>query len=1070
MKKCLAFILATFMILSTAIFTVSATEDIPGTSKQFSATMAKVTAKSGNIQDVSTGINIWSNNAYAEFTVNTETSAEYYVSVIGAVSVDESSLSVSVNGTPYISKLPVYKADFKNKILGTITLSPGANKIRFKNESNKGEWGNAITMYAFTLTRVSEDITSDPMTFALNTSTINTSGSKVEANSDASLVVLSRGGYAELIVNTKTAGSYFMTLKAGTVVEGCAVSVSVGGTTQIESAPLANTGGYYKYVDHDMGIISLQQGVNKIKITSDSTTTTEWLITTAFTLKALTEDITENPKAFPLNTTTINTANSKVESNSSTSYVVLSRGGYAEYTVCTLQEGTYAFVLSIGTDGAGVCAGVSVNGTTQIESAEIAETGGYARVDHVLGTVTLAAGINKIKISSVSTTTTIWCIVDEFSLMKTDNMKTISADQATRLEIEDYATENVKEHTAASGGEWVSNTWTDKVSPIYIAADVQQDGYYDLDYVMLASSDYLSVVTVYIDGKAVGNNSGTYIENLNSPDGFNFDYGSVCKYRKNLVWLSEGLHIIKIDVAKTKGDSVYKYQTDYLEFTPCTGIDIQELEIVTEDGARLPYEITDGTKAYAKAEILKLSETDDNVRLLIAQYSDQNELVQANDEVLDISGMAVNEKKAFFVPLTFRGTGGTVKAFLWDSVTLAPLMEEVSYSEPDFFDESVLDETAVYTDATNVLDMNGTPYADYSIHDENYDIDAIFYDSHVGEQTKVFAYIGVPKGATEENPVPAVVCVHGGGGYAFSEWVKHWNDRGYAAIAMSLTGDGPDKVAPEVMYTTHPHPYKGVYCWGNSAFLADYQNAGMYQNVLNVIRAHNVLRSYPGVDESKTGIIGVSWGGVTTTTVIGVDNRFKFAIPVYGAGYLDESETNFSATITASGNTVAWDPGNFAAQSTVPTLYMNGDSDTYFSISSTTKTKRVTENAKLSIRHKWTHGHTPVYNLEQVYDYADAMTQGYDPFITISDEKVEGNVLTAKIACPEGVSVESVTLYYIEASELAYAGKINWLTTSKFEMTEDGISVNVPGVATYCYAAVTDNNGNIISTEYLPVK
>ena len=41
----------------------------------------------------------------------------------------------------------------------------------------------------------------------------------------------------------------------------------------------------------------------------------------------------------------------------------------------------------------------------------------------------------------------------------------------------------------------------------------------------------------------------------------------------------------------------------------------------------------------------------------------------------------------------------------------------------------------------------------------------------------MFAYIGIPKGATADNPVPAVVCVHGGAGMAFDKWVKLWNDK-----------------------------------------------------------------------------------------------------------------------------------------------------------------------------------------------------------------------------------------------------------------------------------------------------
>ena len=58
-----------------------------------------------------------------------------------------------------------------------------------------------------------------------------------------------------------------------------------------------------------------------------------------------------------------------------------------------------------------------------------------------------------------------------------------------------------------------------------------------------------------------------------------------------------------------------------------------------------------------------------------------------------------------------------------------------------------------------------------------------------GKKTKVFAYLGYPEDTSCK--VPAIVLVHGGGGVPFASWVKRWNRLGYAAIAMSVTGDFP---------------------------------------------------------------------------------------------------------------------------------------------------------------------------------------------------------------------------------------------------------------------------------------
>ena len=62
---------------------------------------------------------------------------------------------------------------------------------------------------------------------------------------------------------------------------------------------------------------------------------------------------------------------------------------------------------------------------------------------------------------------------------------------------------------------------------------------------------------------------------------------------------------------------------------------------------------------------------------------------------------------------------------------------------------------------------------------------ALFYESEPrgGRPTRVFAWYGVPPRARGAR-LPAMLLVHGGGGTAFADWVRIWNARGYAALAM----------------------------------------------------------------------------------------------------------------------------------------------------------------------------------------------------------------------------------------------------------------------------------------------
>ncbi len=491
----------------------------------------------------------------------------------------------------------------------------------------------------------------------------------------------------------------------------------------------------------------------------------------------------------------------------------------------------------------------------------------------------------------------------------------------------------------------------------------------------------------------------------------------------------------------------------------------QDFDLQTEDGVRHPYAVNEGFTGYACAKITKKGNSPEEYSLIIAQYDENNRLAGVNWEKIDTSQMSEGETKEFRVPLTYKSDGGSVKGFIMDKNTIMPQGEAVIYREPDFFPDSIFDEIITYTDATKVLNADGEYYEDYSTHDENYDIDAIFYDSVIGEQTKVFAYVGIPKGASEENPVPAVVCIHGGGGVAYDAWVKKWNDNGYAAIAMTLSGDGPRATTRS---GEDPTPYKGLDCWGNGAFLAE--NASMYQNVINVIRAHNLIRQLPCVDEYKTGITGISWGGVTTTTVIGVDQRFRFAIPVYGCGYLDLDETYFADYIKTKSSSLMWDPANFAAKSTMPVLYINGDSDGSFSLNCTSLTAGVTPDARMLVINNFSHAHSSGRAPQEIYAFADGVLNGSNPFITVDSSEVENGLVTVNYTAPSDVNIDEATLYYITDEKLPFDGEFDWEKVEEYSDNGSEVVFTLPEGATHCYAMFKDNNKNRISTKLMIVK
>ena len=152
-----------------------------------------------------------------------------------------------------------------------------------------------------------------------------------------------------------------------------------------------------------------------------------------------------------------------------------------------------------------------------------------------------------------------------------------------------------------------------------------------------------------------------------------------------------------------------------------------------------------------------------------------------------------------------------------------------------------------------------------------------------GKPTKIFAWVGVPKVAKNAK-VPGMVLVHGGGGTAFADWVAMWNSLGYAAIAIDTSGHTPTDAG------FSGHEFAGPGNCGNFAGADEpAKDQWTYHAVSAVIIAHSYLRSLEGVDSNRTGLTGISWGGYLTSIAASVDSRFKFAIPVYGCGFLGEN-------------------------------------------------------------------------------------------------------------------------------------------------------------------------------------
>jgi len=208
-------------------------------------------------------------------------------------------------------------------------------------------------------------------------------------------------------------------------------------------------------------------------------------------------------------------------------------------------------------------------------------------------------------------------------------------------------------------------------------------------------------------------------------------------------------------------------------------------------------------------------------------------------------------------------------------------------------------------------------------------VKALLFESvpYRGKPTKVFAYYSAPSGPVPASGWPAIVIAHGGGGTAYPDYVKMWNSRGYAAIAMDFYGTLPPTGA--VAWVSMPikarQAVEDGFPYGTPA--KDRTEEWTYHVVSQIVLAHSLMRSFPEVNPEATGLVGTSWGGIHACIAAALDPRFKFVVAVYGCGFLSSGDDSVPFHRAWKNGMPWWDPSHFLPQVKTPFFWINGTAD-----------------------------------------------------------------------------------------------------------------------------------------------
>ncbi len=340
-----------------------------------------------------------------------------------------------------------------------------------------------------------------------------------------------------------------------------------------------------------------------------------------------------------------------------------------------------------------------------------------------------------------------------------------------------------------------------------------------------------------------------------------------------------------------------------------------------------------------------------------------------------------------------------------------------------------------------------------------------------GNRVQVFAYYSAPEGPVPEGGWPAVVCVHGGGGTAFDLWVQKWNDHGFAAISMDLEGHIPMRRPGENKGTRISSPYPGISRVGVFGdFEKPVEEQWYYHAVAQVILAHSLIRSFPEVNPEQTGITGISWGGTLTSTNMGVDKRYKFAIPVYGCGFLPDSDGHQGDAIESGKQTRVvnkfFDASAYFSNVNIPTLWVNGTNDKHFSMPATQESSRSVKGpATLRFKLRMKHGHYPGWEPEEIYAFARSVVLEGDPLIQLGKPKINGS--EASVSYSSSKKVSNAELLY--TMDTGIWNQRLW-EVAPASVSGSSITASVPEGASSIFFTATDERELMVSSEYLEIE
>ncbi|MBI5694108.1 MAG: dipeptidyl aminopeptidase, partial [Verrucomicrobia bacterium] len=202
----------------------------------------------------------------------------------------------------------------------------------------------------------------------------------------------------------------------------------------------------------------------------------------------------------------------------------------------------------------------------------------------------------------------------------------------------------------------------------------------------------------------------------------------------------------------------------------------------------------------------------------------------------------------------------------------------------------------------------------------------------------------------------------------------------------------------------------------------------IYHAAADTILAHSLLRSRPEVDPQKVGVCGISWGGVITSTVIGIDSRWAFAIPIYGCGHLADAGNQYGRALGSNPlYREVWDPMVRLPRVQFPVLWLSWPGDQHFPLDCQAASYRAAPGPRMvALIPEMKHSHPAGWNPPDSYAFAESIVRTGRPWLRVAAQRASGG--EARVEFVSTDPLDSAAL--LSSADPGITGARKWMATS----------------------------------------